>query len=533
MNPIGNRSVDCRGTESQSVIGTSDAWTIPIVVLGLSLAVIGGVYWSTVQGLVHMWANSVTYNHGFLIAPISLYLGWMRRHELAKVTPTINLWGALILTLVVCGWLLGRIVHVALLEHLGFVAIIPAVVLFLWGAESVRVLAFPLGFLIFAVPMGEDLIPWLQDLTSAFIVKGLQLSGVPVYIEGRVLVIPSGTWKVVESCSGIRFLFASLVCGSLIADWAFGSWRRRLVFIIVAAVFPVLANGFRAYSIVMAAHLTNNRIGVGADHLVYGWAFFGIGIALLAWMAARWQDREDNQPSILARPGTLKNHFAVCLGGLMAVAICIAGAAGATHGVINEDVTAAEGYRLEVSVSEPWKSLGVYQSDWKPHFLGAAAELTESFSDGTRKMHLYLFYYPWEREGAELISSQNIVSDHEGVELPRINRRKWNWAGDVQRTIDILGQQFVAQGALLHSGTTKRTVLVIYWVDDRFTSNKYYAKFLQIKARLFSRAAPSAALILTADYSADPSEGIDTIQSFLDHGTLPASLRQAALESSL
>jgi exosortase len=68
---------------------------------------------------------------------------------------------------------------------------VPAVL----GTQAARVLAFPLMFLFFCVPVGEFLIEPMMEATADFTVAALRLSGIPVYREGLQFVIPSGNWS--------------------------------------------------------------------------------------------------------------------------------------------------------------------------------------------------------------------------------------------------------------------------------------------------------------------------------------------------
>src|SRR5206468_6688395 len=117
-----------------------------------------------------------------------------------------------------------------------------------------------------------------------------------VFREGNYFTIPSGSWSVVEACSGVRYLIASFMVGTLYAYLSYRSTARRAAFIAASLVVPIVANWLRAYMIVMLGHLTNNRLAVGADHLVYGWIFFGIVMALLFWIGSRWRQDEDPLP---------------------------------------------------------------------------------------------------------------------------------------------------------------------------------------------------------------------------------------------
>ncbi len=45
-----------------------------------------------------------------------------------------------------------------------------------------------------------------------------------------------------------------------------------------------LANTLRAYIIVMLGHFSDMKVATGADHLIYGWVFFGLVMFLLFWI---------------------------------------------------------------------------------------------------------------------------------------------------------------------------------------------------------------------------------------------------------
>ena len=50
----------------------------------LALALLAA-YYPTVASMVSIWWRSETFTHGFLILPITLFLVWRKRHELARI----------------------------------------------------------------------------------------------------------------------------------------------------------------------------------------------------------------------------------------------------------------------------------------------------------------------------------------------------------------------------------------------------------------------------------------------------------------
>jgi exosortase A len=179
------------------------------------------------------------------------------------------------------GWLLASLASVLVVKQLALIFMIPVAICAIMGFRFTWAIAFPLAYLFFAVPVGESLIPPLIDFTANFTVSALQMTGIPVYREGNFFSIPSGNWSVVEACSGLRYLIASVTLGTLYAYLTYISWVKRLIFIIFSIIVPILANGLRAYLIVMTGHLSDMKLAVGVDHLIYGWVFFGFVMLLL------------------------------------------------------------------------------------------------------------------------------------------------------------------------------------------------------------------------------------------------------------
>src|SRR3546814_1680397 len=134
-----------------------------------------------------------------------------------------------------------------------------ALFLLILGWRITRAALFPLAYLIFAVPFGVSIVPTLQDVTAQIVVHLLRLSGIPVFLDGYLIQIPSGYFLVAEACSGVRYLTVSLALGFLAAYLFLRSWRRRLFFIALSVVVPIAANGIRAYGIILLAHLSDYR----------------------------------------------------------------------------------------------------------------------------------------------------------------------------------------------------------------------------------------------------------------------------------
>ncbi|MBV2127693.1 exosortase A [Rheinheimera sp. SM2107] len=249
----------------------------------------------TIWSMVAIWLRSDTYAHGILIFPISLYLIW-RKRQLIATTPLRPAYLALLFLLaLVVGWYFANAVAVNVVSQLAVVLMLPVLVWLCCGWQLFKLLRFPLLYLLFAVPMGENLVPWLQDITADITVAALQISQIPVYRDGLYLSTPTGLFLVAEACSGIRYLIASVALGMLYAYLTYSSRVKQLIFCLAAIIVPIIANGLRAYGIVLIASLTDMKHAVGVDHLIYGWLFFGIVIFIMFFVGGFFADKKQQQ----------------------------------------------------------------------------------------------------------------------------------------------------------------------------------------------------------------------------------------------
>lgn len=503
-------------TRSTVVIRSSSSlpqrWRWPLIVTLVCLAVTVAVYSQTVRSLVVTWYVSNTYSHGFLILPISLWLVWMRRNRLILLLPAPTAWGLAPLAGLAFGWLLGNLASVRVVEELAFVAILPVLIWTLLGTSTAWAMFFPLAFLLFAVPMGEDLVPPLQDLTAAFAVRGLELVGVPVVLEGRYLSVPSGTWEVAEACAGVRYLIAMVALGSAFAVLAYHSWRRRLPFLAASIVVPVLANGARAFGIVLIGHLSNNRLAAGVDHIIYGWIFFGVVMTLLFAVGWRWREEPlggGGEPRALeglsngdSSPASLRRWLVVA-----GLALLVLSAAPLMARRLADAGETPQISLAEPPVSPPWVSLEEYAGRWHPRFRGASAEVIRTFTSAEQQVHVFVAYYADHWEDAELISGANQLYDP----------TNWRRLAEGTAQIAVEGQTISIHETVLRSGQSTRLIWSWYWVDGEFTASPYRAKYLQVRAKLLGGSRASAVVAVGADFSPDKSDAANALQDFLGH----------------
>lgn len=263
-----------------------------LITLSLFIFAWAFVYQDALLGMEAIWSRSDTFAHGYFILPISLWLLW--RDKANVLTSTVQpSWFAL--PLLAGSLFVGLFAYAADINVLGQLSAVTSLIFLLWtliGNKLAWRYKFPLVYLLFAVPMGENLIPWLQDVTAWFTVFFLKLNSIPVYVDGLYIQIPTGMFEVAVACSGIRYLIASAAVGALYGYLTYQKIHKQIIFFIFALTLPILANGIRAYGIVAIAYYSDMEYATGADHLIYGWLFFGLIIMLMFWIGGFFADEE-------------------------------------------------------------------------------------------------------------------------------------------------------------------------------------------------------------------------------------------------
>lgn len=492
--PAADRRAGPAGTE------LAQAWRWHgLALLGVLLA-IAALYRETLTAMVGIWLRSETYAHALVVPPITLWLIWRQRAALLATVPRAVPGLALVLAALALSWGLGHLVATNALTQLMLVAMFIAAVPAVLGWAAARTIMFPLGFLLFAVPIGDFLTPWLMQYTADFTVSALRLSGVPVYREGLQFVIPSGHWSVVEACSGIRYLMASLMAGTLFAYLNYRSHTRRWIFVGIAIVVPIVANWLRAYMIVMLGHLSNNRIATGVDHLLYGWVFFGVVIMLMFFIGARWSEPDaegaDGANAGAASPDAQRlapgRLAAACLAVLLAVGLPVLGVDRLTGVSAARSVTVTLPQRL--AQGEQLPDNGRLPA-WQPRFIEASASDQRVYSGPLGEVGLYLAWYEQQTDRRKLVSSENMLVHSEDT---RWNQRAQGTANAVLPQGELAVRAATLSGApeLRAGPRPSLRVWRVYWVDGQFITRDWQAKLAQARQVVAGAGDGGAALVL-------------------------------------
>ena len=317
------------------------AWRLPLVRLGLAWAVMLAATRGAWGEMAWQWCNASTYNHILLIPAILVWLIRGRWADLARLAPHAW-WPPLVWAGAgLAAWIGGSAKDINLVSEAGAVMLLQGGAAALLGPRVTAGLLFPLGYMLFLVPFGDEIVAPLQTITARLAVMLSQASGVSAVLHGVLIDTPAGRFEVAQACSGVKFLAAMVALGTLVAHVCFRAWRRRALFLAACVIVPVLANGVRAWGTIYIAQTRGVQFAAGFDHIIYGWVFFAIVMTVLLACAWRFFDRAPDEPLIDAAAleaspllGALRQHAMgdtaalAALLGIAAAALLAAGPGG-------------------------------------------------------------------------------------------------------------------------------------------------------------------------------------------------------------
>jgi exosortase len=251
----------------------------------LLVAVLLALYAPVLVHLVRQWWTDPDYSHGFLVPLLSAYLIWQRRDKLAQVARKPSNWGVLVVLGSLGLLFLGGLGAELFLTRISIIGTICGLIAYFSGWKLLRAMAFPLAFLLFAVPIpviiyNEIVFP-LQFLASRFATSCLEtLNLFPIMREGNVLIMPGMRLQVVEACSGIRSLMSLLALAAGYGYLAEKSTAVRWFLFLAMVPLAIVSNGTRVVITALMTNYIGPKAAEGFMHEFSGWVIFVVATAL-------------------------------------------------------------------------------------------------------------------------------------------------------------------------------------------------------------------------------------------------------------
>lgn len=383
------------------------AGTFAIVVLTIAAGV--GASWPAIRQLSDHWKNTelLSYAHGYIIAALSAWLIWRARPEV-EAAGSAPSWPFVILTgLLSIAWYLAWISGL----EIGYEVLLPLILLAAVagavGLGAVRAVGFGIGFACFALPLWDHLVnSYLLSLSTRGVTVLARLTGLPAYIEGNTVHIPSGSLLISGGCSGVNYFLVALAIAALHGELNRDRLRHRVLLLAIAAAMAIFMNWVRIYGIVLNAHLTDMKgYLVAVDHYRYGWVLFGVMLVGFFWIARRIAPVGDPvqvsaQPRPVAAAAPLPTEF---------IAVLAALAIGPSLTTVAEKRT-DDGAYVDITLpngSGGWLGPTGAVPRWMPEYPKADAEVIGEYQRDGMSVAAYVNVYAYQTQGHELIAVGN------------------------------------------------------------------------------------------------------------------------------
>jgi exosortase len=246
--------------------------------LSLSMLVLI-MYLSVLSSLARQWWNDPNYGHGFFVPVFAGYVLWSGRDRW-RLPFRPNNFGLAIMLFAIGLRVLGTLGAELFIARLSLVILISGIVLFLAGSHMLRSIAFPVGYLLFMIPLPAivyyQLTMPLQLWASRLGASGLVAIGIHTMREGNLLILPNCTLNVVEACSGIRSLLSLLAAVVAYGYLAEPSTWKRSVLAVASIPIAIATNGLRLVATGALSYYYGPSVDSGVVHLALGLGFFAL-----------------------------------------------------------------------------------------------------------------------------------------------------------------------------------------------------------------------------------------------------------------
>jgi exosortase len=273
----------------------------------LSLSALVLILYAPVLGsLVRQWWSDPNYGHGFFVPAFVAFLLWSDRDRWRAHAFRPENFGLAIMLFAIGLRILGMLGAELFVARLSLVILIAGIVLFLAGRQVLRLMAFPIGYLLFMIPLPAivyyQLTLPLQLWASRLGATGLVALGIHTVRQGNLLYLPNCTLNVVEACSGIRSLLSLLAVAVAYGYFAERSTWKRCVLAIVSVPVAIATNGLRLVATGVLSYFFGPSVDSGAVHAALGLGFFAAAFVSILLthklLGLHWRQQNSVQVSL-------------------------------------------------------------------------------------------------------------------------------------------------------------------------------------------------------------------------------------------
>jgi exosortase B len=265
---------------------TPNSTWAPVGLLAAALAVmfapVFAALWETV------WQTDEQ-GHGPIIIAVACWLVWHRREKLAQAarTPQAAGWaGWLWLAVGILIYLFGRMQQLVMFQMFSALPLLVGVLAVSFGWHMVRLCAFPIFFLIFAVPLPPTVVDALtaplKQAVSWSAEQILFAAGYPIARTGVILMVGPYQLLVADACAGLNSMFTLEALGLLYMNVIGHTDKLRNVLLAILIIpMSFMANVIRVMTLVLVTFHFGDEAGQGVVHGMAGMLLFIVALFLM------------------------------------------------------------------------------------------------------------------------------------------------------------------------------------------------------------------------------------------------------------
>lgn len=241
------------------------------------------------------------YSHGFLIPIVSLFLIWKMKDELKEIPITSSTKGLILLCVGLFLHLVSRCFVIDFVSGFSLIIVIFGLCLYLLGKGITQKLIFPIGFLVFMVPLPEVatvvLTFQLKMFATYWATVIANLIGIPAVMEGAKINLPNDSLEIGEPCSGIRTLITLLALGALFAYLLHISYLKKFILFFSTIPIAILSNIVRIVFLTLITYVYGQKAALEEpSHTISGLLVFVVALSMLGGVGRilTWQKESKN-----------------------------------------------------------------------------------------------------------------------------------------------------------------------------------------------------------------------------------------------
>lgn len=461
------------------------------------------------------WYKDENYSHGFLVPLIAGYFLYTRWAKLKDTPVTPRNAGLLVIIFGLLQLLVAWLGSEYFSMRSSLIVLLVGLILYFFGTPVLRVVAFPIAYLFFMVPIPYIIYDAVAFPLKLFVTKVsvsfLKLVGVVVLREGNIIMFPATTLEVADACSGVRSLISLLALAVAYAFFLRIKPWKRVILICSAVPIAVATNAMRVIVTGILAQHWGEKAAQGFFHEFAGLAVFGVAMVLLVSLGiflSRGQKTEGREQKTEDREEKAEDREEKAGGRGRFVIVYVLLIAAGLYLYLHSDVTVPINKPLAqfpTTVSK-WHMIGEsYLSDNVQQVLKATDVLYRQYagSDG-RQVSLYIGYHGGGKGTGGIHSPKHCLPGSGWYEL-----------SSQRSQLDVGGKKLNLVRAVYQKGEGKELFLYWFAVKNKTLNDEYSLKMAEITNSMLYRRRDTAFVRVSIPFETDERGALEAVERFI------------------